>query len=332
MSNTAAPSPSRFDTFVADHTDFLSHSDTTDPPNTECPVCVEGIQEHICVKIINIDGCKHLIGLECLKAMFEHMPDAEKKCPLCRIQWAEVATAPANRIRTDTIENLMADLAAMPNHLGSGRVHGQNNGNGGRGSYLGVEVQYGGPRRDVFVNHTGSSRRPAASREASSRPVRASDRPTVSARPITTAHPTATPRPTTPARPTASSRHAVPPRPAAPSRNGGESVFNPLYLPGMLRPVPIPEIPDIMPFPAHAFSQPSHSWVADLRHATDSRAARHPAQDVFGNEFMRHFFGIEEQEARGGRGTPRSDRTPRGDRGHRHSEGRRDHRHGEGRH
>jgi hypothetical protein len=65
-----------------------------------------------CVKIINIDGCEHMISLECLKALFEHMPDAEKKCPLCWIQWAEVAMPENERIQTDITENPSAALAA----------------------------------------------------------------------------------------------------------------------------------------------------------------------------------------------------------------------------
>jgi hypothetical protein len=73
--------------FLAEHTDFLSHNDTSDPPNSECPICLEGIEDHICVKITGIEGCNHLIGLSCLQELLKHNPDAEKTCPLCRKTW-----------------------------------------------------------------------------------------------------------------------------------------------------------------------------------------------------------------------------------------------------
>ncbi|KAF1918874.1 hypothetical protein BDU57DRAFT_527011 [Ampelomyces quisqualis] len=73
--------------FMATHTDFLSHSATSVPPNTECPICLEGIEEHICVQIVGIPGCTHLIGMECLQAMLSSYPNAKKICPLCRTEW-----------------------------------------------------------------------------------------------------------------------------------------------------------------------------------------------------------------------------------------------------
>jgi hypothetical protein len=87
MSYTLETPVSRFDTFVSKHTDFLSHSDATEPSNILCPICTEGITEHICVKIVNIEGCKHLVGLECLRQMFKHSSTDVIKCPLCRAQW-----------------------------------------------------------------------------------------------------------------------------------------------------------------------------------------------------------------------------------------------------
>ena len=73
--------------FMAEHTDFLSHADTSEPPNTECPICLEGIEDHICVKITNIPGCQHLIGMKCLEELLKRNPDEKKECPLCRAQW-----------------------------------------------------------------------------------------------------------------------------------------------------------------------------------------------------------------------------------------------------
>jgi hypothetical protein len=78
---------SRAQQFIATHTDFLSHADASDPPNTECPVCLDGIEDHICVKIISIRGCTHLIGLDCLEKMLDHQPDDKKECPMCRTVW-----------------------------------------------------------------------------------------------------------------------------------------------------------------------------------------------------------------------------------------------------
>jgi hypothetical protein len=78
---------SRAQRFIATHTDFLSHADASDPPNTECPVCLDGIEEHICVKIISVRGCTHLIGLDCLEKMLDHRPDDKKECPMCRTVW-----------------------------------------------------------------------------------------------------------------------------------------------------------------------------------------------------------------------------------------------------
>jgi hypothetical protein len=78
---------SRAQQFVTSHTDFLSHADTSDPPNTECPVCLDGIEDHICVKIVNVRGCKHLIGLECLEKMLNHRSNDKKECPMCRTMW-----------------------------------------------------------------------------------------------------------------------------------------------------------------------------------------------------------------------------------------------------
>ncbi|KAF1848049.1 uncharacterized protein K460DRAFT_353082 [Cucurbitaria berberidis CBS 394.84] len=82
-----ALSSDRATTFMEQHTDFLSHGDTTDPPNTECPICLEGIEEHICVRITGIEGCHHMFGLECLQELLKHQPHKKKECPLCRNEW-----------------------------------------------------------------------------------------------------------------------------------------------------------------------------------------------------------------------------------------------------
>ncbi|KAH7396164.1 hypothetical protein BKA66DRAFT_546552 [Pyrenochaeta sp. MPI-SDFR-AT-0127] len=73
--------------FMERHIDFLSHGDTIDPPNTSCPVCLEGIEEHICVQIKDIPGCSHVIGLSCLEEFLKRDPNQKKECPLCRKVW-----------------------------------------------------------------------------------------------------------------------------------------------------------------------------------------------------------------------------------------------------
>lgn len=83
----------RVDAFLTDHTDFLSHADTTSPLNTECAVCLEDITEHVCVKIVGIEGCTHMIGLECLQVLLNHHPYDQKLCPMCRTEWLPAVRA-----------------------------------------------------------------------------------------------------------------------------------------------------------------------------------------------------------------------------------------------
>ncbi|EUC46775.1 hypothetical protein COCMIDRAFT_35641 [Bipolaris oryzae ATCC 44560] len=60
----------------------------SEPPNTECPICLEPPSEtHECVQIRGVPGCTHLIGRVCLRQWFVNRPDGEKNCPLCRTQW-----------------------------------------------------------------------------------------------------------------------------------------------------------------------------------------------------------------------------------------------------
>jgi hypothetical protein len=144
---------------MAAHTDFLSHLDTTDPPNTECPVCVEGIEEHICVKIVNIEGCTHLIGLECLKALFEHMPDAERKCPLCRTQWVPEHIAPYVPQRLNDIHDRRREWDALHDPV-------LGHGHGGHRNCFCVDMQLGGPDRDAFMQLSNRRRDRDAERHA----------------------------------------------------------------------------------------------------------------------------------------------------------------------
>lgn len=72
--------------FMNEHTDFLSHN-AAEPPNTDCPICLENTEEHVCVQIKGCGDCKHVIGLECLEEFLKQEPDAKKQCPLCREEW-----------------------------------------------------------------------------------------------------------------------------------------------------------------------------------------------------------------------------------------------------
>ncbi|KAJ4377921.1 hypothetical protein N0V83_000751 [Neocucurbitaria cava] len=72
--------------FMSEHTDFLSHN-AAEPPNTDCPICLESTEEHVCIQIKGCGDCKHVIGRECLEEFLKQEPDAQKQCPLCREEW-----------------------------------------------------------------------------------------------------------------------------------------------------------------------------------------------------------------------------------------------------
>lgn len=81
-----SPNSARIARFMMNHTCKPNHS--TGHSNT-CPICLEGEAEHLCVQIYNVQGCNHLIGYDCLKAMLSFNEDDEKRCPLCRTVWLE---------------------------------------------------------------------------------------------------------------------------------------------------------------------------------------------------------------------------------------------------
>jgi hypothetical protein len=78
---------SRAAQFMEQHTEFISQRNASNRTNDACPICLEGITEHVCVRIKGIPGCKHIIGLECLQAFLENNPEAKKECPMCRKEW-----------------------------------------------------------------------------------------------------------------------------------------------------------------------------------------------------------------------------------------------------
>jgi hypothetical protein len=273
-----------------------------------------------------------MISLECLKALFEHMPDAEKKCPLCWIQWAEVAMPENERIQTDITENPSAALAAYRAGLERRRANQAARHVSSRlldtlfpsdEELLQSHERFLQSQRELLQSDGELLYQPATPSPT------VVPRPAATSRPATPSHHAASTRHTVPTfRPLVSSRHAVPTPQHVPSRHtcGPQSLFNPLPFAGIPRPVPTPGIPDIMPFPAHAFSQSSHGWEAGRSRVADSRASRGSAHGAVDQEFMHHFFGVEEREARDAHDdagdnrtwcddrSPRDDHTPRGDR------------------
>ncbi|KAH7550951.1 hypothetical protein BM1_10324 [Bipolaris maydis] len=76
------------DVFMQRYTQALSAAVVDQPPNTECPICLEPPSEtHECVQISGVPGCMHLIGRACLRQWFVNRPDGNKDCPFCRTQW-----------------------------------------------------------------------------------------------------------------------------------------------------------------------------------------------------------------------------------------------------
>ena len=74
--------------FMQRYTQALSAVVADQPPNTECPICLEPPSgTHECVQIRNVPGCMHLIGRVCLRQWFVNRPDDKKDCPFCRTQW-----------------------------------------------------------------------------------------------------------------------------------------------------------------------------------------------------------------------------------------------------
>ncbi|OAL45177.1 hypothetical protein IQ07DRAFT_218058 [Pyrenochaeta sp. DS3sAY3a] len=81
------PLPPRLQAFMDTHIDYLRTATNFLPANTECPICFENVKSHLCVRITGIEGCNHMIGLDCLKEMLAQDPDNQKTCPMCRTEW-----------------------------------------------------------------------------------------------------------------------------------------------------------------------------------------------------------------------------------------------------
>ena len=167
--SSVANNSSRAADFLSNHTDFLSHGDTTAPPNTDCPICLDGIEDHICVKITNIPGCQHLIGLKCLEELLTRDPESKKECPLCRATWIE--------------EDGIWQGSQAWNALASG---GRSGGGGDESLYEGwgqmTPPRHGrmpsfGGMPSFGRGHAGSRRRPSYGHD--SRSVRASRQPSI---------------------------------------------------------------------------------------------------------------------------------------------------------
>jgi hypothetical protein len=93
------PNHARTDAFLEVNTDFLSHADTTSPPNTEFPICLDDTTEHVRVKIVHINSCTHVIGLECLQVMLENHSNEQKPYPLYRAEWIPAANCTGRMAR-----------------------------------------------------------------------------------------------------------------------------------------------------------------------------------------------------------------------------------------
>lgn len=110
----------RVTNFIEQHTEFLSHDDPSPLTNTECPICFEGIEEHICMRIIGIEGCTHLIGLECLEALLKSNTINEKECPLCRTAWKLPPPPAGDSARPRGPPPVVEDWPALPHAYHTG--------------------------------------------------------------------------------------------------------------------------------------------------------------------------------------------------------------------
>ncbi|USP78826.1 hypothetical protein yc1106_06100 [Curvularia clavata] len=81
-----------------------------------CPICLDGYSTEECLQITGIAGCRHRIGVICLKDMLKHHPMEEKKCPLCRTVWIpgdSPASTPPQMIRRHSLAHTANALRAI---------------------------------------------------------------------------------------------------------------------------------------------------------------------------------------------------------------------------
>jgi len=79
----SAPMMGSVATFISKHTVY----DNDLPPTDECPICLDSYTDEKCLRIIDIAGCSHHIGSNCLEEILRTSPRDEKRCPLCRAVW-----------------------------------------------------------------------------------------------------------------------------------------------------------------------------------------------------------------------------------------------------
>jgi len=74
--------------FISKHTVY----DNDLAPTDECPICLDSYTDEKCLRSIDIAGCSHHIGSNCLEGILRTSPREEKRCPLCRAVWIPVRT------------------------------------------------------------------------------------------------------------------------------------------------------------------------------------------------------------------------------------------------
>ncbi|KAL6706237.1 hypothetical protein ACN47E_005972 [Coniothyrium glycines] len=147
-----APGTARARRFMDDHTQFLTERTAARLQNQECPICLESAEEHQCVQITGISGCRHMFGAECLKKWLEANPESKKICPLCRADWLpEVGIwedDPRSRSRGVMGSSLPVGGVGflMPGHgRGGDRSFSSHGGYSARGSSYGNHDEYVNP-------------------------------------------------------------------------------------------------------------------------------------------------------------------------------------------
>jgi hypothetical protein len=99
--------------FIQAHTEpDLDHT-----ADDECPICLDGYTEELCLRIIGVPGCVHRVGRSCLNEMLSNRPGDEKRCPLCRPVWI-----PVTRFWRSSGLPLSFDFYAAPTRLPRGPI------------------------------------------------------------------------------------------------------------------------------------------------------------------------------------------------------------------
>ncbi|KAJ4372930.1 hypothetical protein N0V83_003221 [Neocucurbitaria cava] len=110
MSEPTLPFPQTGDAAV----DFINNHTVVDndvPLLNECPICLDNFTSEPCLRITEIEGCNHQIGLTCLREILRSHPGEEKRCPLCRTVWISATAAPTRTVpRSEESQRNFASL------------------------------------------------------------------------------------------------------------------------------------------------------------------------------------------------------------------------------